>query len=111
MNGRRVRVQLLLGKKVRDPSGKCAGRIEEIVAEEDGDECLVSHYLLGRSGLIQRLSVTDLSVFFLRFLGALGRPRDHRVSWEQMDLSDPRRPRLRCSIEELKAMQPPQRGN
>jgi hypothetical protein len=51
----------------------------------------VSEYLLGPAALLERLAV-QLSV-----TGARG----HRVRWDQLDVSDPRRPRLTCAVDEL----------
>ena len=63
--------------------------------------------MLGREGLLERLSVPDLAVLLLGFLGAGKTAGGHRVPWDKMDLSDPDHPRLTCTADELKAMQPP----
>ena len=107
MPTRRIRLHKLLSHDVVDTAGRRAGRIEEVRATVRGGECLVEEYILGREGLIERLSVPELATAFLSFLGA-GKPAGgQRVPWHQMDLSDPDRPRLRCTIDQLKSMQPP----
>jgi sporulation protein YlmC with PRC-barrel domain len=103
-----VRLHRLLGRQVHDAHGKPAGRLEEAKGRMIDSQCLVEEFLLGRGGLLERLSVADLSLVPLRLLGAPHAGDGLRVPWQQMDLSDPTRPRLRCTRDELKAMQPPE---
>jgi hypothetical protein len=108
MATRRIRLHKLLNRDVVDSAGKHAGRIEEVRATVRDGECLVDEYVLGREGLMERLSVPDVALAFLSFLGA-GKPAGgHHVPWHQLDLTDPARPRLRCTVSELDAMQPQQ---
>lgn len=106
LRGRRVRVHRLLNHRVVDSDGRSAGRVEEVVARVRGGECVVEGYVLGREGLMERLSVSDLSLVALRALGARHGGHGRRVPWDRMDLTDPRRPRLRCPVAELDAGRP-----
>jgi len=94
---RTVRLELIHGRRVHDTEGRLAGRIQEVKAERVGDECLVREFHLGTAALLERLGIT---------LGALtGLPMRHqplRVAWQDLDLSDPERPRLRCRLDEVK---------
>jgi sporulation protein YlmC with PRC-barrel domain len=77
-----VRVQDLVGRRVRDAEGNVVGRIESIHATWRGEDCLVDEYHLGAAALLARLGI--------------GHKREPlRVPWQDMDLSDPRRPKLR----------------
>jgi len=97
-----VKLELLLGSRVVDVNGKRVGRIEEVLADRDGDELLVTHYLVGRYGLFERLSISHVGTGLLRYLGGrVTSAHPHRIPWEKLDLSDPEHPRLMCSIEEL----------
>jgi len=98
---RKIHLERLLGKMVYDRDGRKAGRIEEVRARVSAEGCLVEAYLLGRAGLIARLSIPGLTQMVLGFAGAKGAPTAREVPWHQMDLTDPRRPRLRCTLEEL----------
>lgn len=91
----------LLGRKVYDIHGKCAGRIEEALASTRG-ECTIDEFHLGRVGLFERLSIAHFANHLLRVVGATGNGASHRVPCDQLDLTDPRRPRLRCAASELK---------
>jgi hypothetical protein len=88
-----VNIELLIGRKVFDESGKAIGRIEEILAIEKGDELVVSEYHVGTQGLKERLSVYHFGVGLLRALGARGHVADpKRILWQELDLSDPQKP-------------------
>ena len=101
MTRRRVHLERLLGKKVLDPAGECAGRIEEVRCRHEGDEVVVVEYLLGRGGLMQRLSIGGAAGVLIDLLGAYGNPASHKVPWDKMDLSDPEHPRVTCRADEL----------
>jgi sporulation protein YlmC with PRC-barrel domain len=51
-----VHLELLLGKRVLDQTGKPVGRIEEVRAEQQGDEWVIQEYLVGTAALLERLS-------------------------------------------------------
>lgn len=92
---REVHLELLLGRKVRDASGRPAGRIEEVLADREDLDCLVREFHLGPHALVERLSLPLVRLF---------RGRSHglrRVPWDRLDLSDPVHPRLLGTIEEL----------
>jgi hypothetical protein len=98
-----LQLDLLLGKRVLDPSGKPVGRLEEARAERRGDDWVVTEYLIGGGALLERLSAWGVGLALLRLLGG---DRAHAssgyvVPWDQLDLDDPKRPRLRCPLHEL----------
>ena len=91
-----VHVEILFGKRVRDTNDKIAGRIESIRATWKGNACVVDEYHLGTAAFLSRLGISAA-----RLVGwQLARPI--RVPWQQLDLTDPERPCLRCTVEELK---------
>jgi hypothetical protein len=90
-----LRLDLLLGRKVLTSSGRTAGRIEEFRTAVVSGERAIVEYVIGGAGLLERLNVG-----FRQILG-LGRS-GHVARWDQIDLSDPRRPRLRCAVDQLK---------
>ena len=106
MSGRTIHLERLVGKKVYDPAGKCAGRIEEIIADERGACCEVREYLLGRGGFFERMLLTGLSAGLIALAGGRNNAASHRVPWQQMDLTDPEHPRLKCPAEELPRVEP-----
>ena len=97
-----VNVELLLGTKVRDADGENVGRIEEFRVERDEKSCLVEAYLIGASALMERLSAWTLVRPIGRFLHRSKFYSLYRVPWQDMDLSDPRHPRLRIAERDLR---------
>jgi hypothetical protein len=106
MPTRRIHLEQLVGRQVRDLAGEPVGHIEEFRAENNNGHCEIQEYLLGRAGLLHRLSIPDVAMLFLRPFGARRTGHSLRVPWQQMDLSDPMHPRLRCTREQLRATQP-----
>ena len=95
-----VHVEHLLGRPVVSPDGTTIGRLEEMRATRVGGDVVVTEFHVGSSALLERLSVLAIR---LSPHGASRRSwrRGYRVRWDQLDLSNPRRPRLRCPVEEL----------
>jgi len=71
------------------------GRIEEIRAERQGVDLIVTAYVLGSAGLAERLGVG------LRLLAGRARTRGYLARWDQLDIRDVERPRLICPVEQL----------
>jgi sporulation protein YlmC with PRC-barrel domain len=102
---REVRVEELLGKRVRDPSGAHIGRIEELIAEVQGTEMVVVEVHLGSGALLERLAEFAGGIPPFGFLRrAIG--KDYRVPWQQLDLRDPAHPRVTVRRAELERIEP-----
>lgn len=97
-----VNVELLLGRKVVDVNGEKVGRIEEFRAEEDGNRCRVEAYLVGTSALIERLSAWTLVRPIKQMLRSRHIYSVFEVPWQEMDLSDPKQPKLRVAKADLR---------
>ena len=103
MAARELHLETLFGKPVLDSAGRSIGRLEEVRAEQSGDDWVVQDYLVGGAALLERLSAWDIGLALVRLLGAR---RAHSytgyiVPWDKLDLADPERPRLRCAPDEL----------
>ena len=57
---------------------------------------IISEYVVGTAGLMERLGLG------VRLILGFKRPGGYVVRWDQLDLSDPDRPRLTCSVEDLR---------
>lgn len=104
MATREVHLELLLGKRVLDSNEKPVGRIEEVRAEKQGDEWIVQEYLIGSAALLERLSAWTIGLKILHLLGARKIYGGYTIPWDKLDLTDLEKPRLRCSVEELKKL-------
>jgi len=101
MKEQRIHAEHLLGRTVRDIKDRRAGRIEEIEVENSSHGCFVTGFVLGAQGLLQRLSFRGIGPLFIPWLTAKAPRRAKAVPWQQMDLTNPKRPRLRCHKDDL----------
>jgi sporulation protein YlmC with PRC-barrel domain len=99
-----IKVELLVGTKVRDADGENVGRIEEIRVERQEKALLVESYLIGASALIERLSARTLVRPIRRFLRLRHIYSVYEVPWQDMNLDDPKRPVLRIAKRDLRYM-------
>jgi len=97
MTRHEIYADALLGRQVLALDGRPVGRIEEFHAEQHGDYFDIVEFVIGSAGLLERLNVGIRRLF--------GRSRKGDVArWDQIDISDPSRPRLTCSVEELRTL-------
>ena len=90
-----VRLDRLLGRQVLAPNNQPVGRLEEFRAEKRGNGLIITEYVIGMAGLVERLGVTVKLLF--------GKSRGGYVArWDQLDISDPLHPRLTCPASELR---------
>jgi hypothetical protein len=101
MKQRRIHAEHLLGRVVYDNEDCKVGCIEEIEVEQTSHGCYVESFVLGYTGLLKRLSIWGIGPLFLPALVAKGEQRARGVPWDKIDISDPKRPRLRCRRDEL----------
>jgi hypothetical protein len=91
------RLDRLLGRRVLAANDRLVGRLEEFRAERRGDDYVITDYVIGVGGLIERLGVGLRLIF-----GRSG--SSYLAHWDQIDLTDPDRPRLRCAIADLRQL-------
>jgi hypothetical protein len=94
---RELRLDRLLGRQIVGRNNRPAGRLEEFRAEMRGNGCVITEFVIGGAGLVERLGV-GVKLLFGRSRGG------HVARCDQVDLSDPDRPRLTCSFEELRKL-------
>jgi len=91
-----VRLDRLIGRKILTGNNRSIGRLEECRAERRGDSWVVTEWVIGSAGLLERLGLGVRLIVGMRGGGSFV------ARWDQLDLSDPDRPRLNCSVEELR---------
>lgn len=90
-----VRLDRLVGRTIHSVDGHRVGRLEEIRAVPSSGEWTVTEYVIGAAGLSSRLGLG------LRLLiGRIAR-RGYIARWDQLDISHPEHPTLRCPVERL----------
>ena len=101
MKQQEIHLELLIGKRVFARNGRSIGRLEEVRAElNTRGSCFVTEFLVGSYAFLERLAAWRMAREIMRTLH-VPRNEGYRVRWEQLDLSDPRRPRLLCEVDEL----------
>jgi sporulation protein YlmC with PRC-barrel domain len=100
---REARVEELVGRRLCDVDGRKIGRIEEFVVELRGIEWVVVEVHVGPGALLERL--VDLSTLF-PLMSTLQRRlrRRFRVPWEELDLTNPDRPKARARAATLRRL-------
>jgi hypothetical protein len=94
---REVRIEEMLGRKLLGPGGRQVGRIEEFRARRQGSGCVSTEIVIGTLGLLERLGVGANML--------LGRKSGGYVAkWEQIDVTNPAKPRLLVPVEELEPL-------
>ena len=101
---KQLHAELLLGRRVFALNGQAVGRIEEISVVEQQGKAFLTEYLVGSYALLERLSALSIGRQILRSLGGGLKRGGYRVAWDQINLSDPERPRLACSVDQLMTM-------
>jgi hypothetical protein len=79
---------------VRNQYGRPIGRIEDLRVEPDGEDYLVTEFLMGPLELLPRLRAFVGELPILRTLGIGQEARLRRIPWRWIDLSNPEQPRL-----------------
>jgi len=74
--------ELLIGREVVDANGKRVGHIEEMIAEHRNGELVIMEFHVGTGALWERLLRRQTK-------------KPKRIKWKDLDLSDPKHPRLK----------------
>jgi hypothetical protein len=98
MSPSEVRFEDLVGRVVRNEHGREIARIEDLLVEPEGEDYLVTQYLLGPLGHWHRLLAFLGDVPTLRRLGIGAKRRLRPIPWHWLDLSNPERPVLREGV-------------
>jgi hypothetical protein len=92
----KVRLDRLLGREVHTANNRRLGRLEEFRAERRGADWIVTEYVIGAAGLADRLGLG------VRLILGINRASGYLARWDQLDLSNPDRLRISCSVEDLR---------
>ena len=94
-------VELLMGRDVRDADGEVLGHIADLRAGDEDGELVVRYYLVVPARGAYRISVRSLLLEVLKLFRLPLGGKEYRIPWDEMDLSDPGRPRVRLRKEHM----------
>jgi hypothetical protein len=94
---RELHLDRLLGRQVLASNYQRVGRVEEFRTERQGRNWAIVEYVIGGAGLLERLGVAVRLLLGRRTHGYVAR-------WDQLDISEPERPRLKCRLDELRRL-------
>lgn len=93
---REFRLDDAIGRRVLTANNRSLGRLQECRAERRGTSWVVREWVIGPAGLFERLGLSTRLVLGIE-------PRGGYVArWDQLDLTNPKQPRLACSVDELR---------
>lgn len=98
-----IHLELLLGKQVYALNGRAIGRLEEVCVELKQGVATVTEFEVGAYALFERLSAWQIGRAVLGLFGSVFKS-GYSVKWNQLDLSNPERPSLLCSVKELTSL-------
>ena len=93
-----IRLDRLVGREVYTANNRRLGRLEEFRAERRGTTWVISEYVIGAAGFVERLGLGVRMLLGLKPLGG------YVARWDQLDLSNPDRPALTCSVGSLRRL-------
>jgi hypothetical protein len=91
-----LRVDRLIGRMVHTANRRRLGRLEEFRAEQRGSAWVVTEYVIGTAGLMERLGLG------VRLTLGIPRAGGYVARWDQLDLSDPDNLRITCAVGDLR---------
>lgn len=91
-----VRLDRLVGREVYAKNNRRIGRLFEFRAERLGSQLVVTEYVIGAAGLMERLGLGIRLILGLERLGG------YVARWDQITFANPDRPTLTCSVAELR---------
>lgn len=97
-----IHAELLIGRRVRAMNGRVIGRLEEIRTKQGARGCYVEEFLTGSYGVVERVAAFSIARAVFHVIGARQKDSSYRIPWDRLDLSDPKQPRLRCEVSELR---------
>jgi len=91
---RELALHVVLGRELVGANNHRVGHIEEFRAERRGDAWVSTGVCVGLAGALERLDVAARLLFG-------GKRRGYFARWDQLDVSNPLKPRLTSPIDQL----------
>jgi hypothetical protein len=93
-----LRLDRVIGRQVLTANNRSLGRLEECRVARRGSAWVVTEWVIGPAGLFERLGLGA------RLVLGRGHGGSFVARWDQLDLTNPDRPRLTCAVEDLRGV-------
>nr|WP_246645644.1 hypothetical protein [Rhizobium redzepovicii] len=94
---------MLVGRAVSSRTGKTIGHIEEVRAERDGPDLVITEFHVGSYAALERMSASPIGAELLDLFRLRREPRGFRIRWNQIELGKAEL-KLLCDESELTAL-------
>jgi hypothetical protein len=81
-----INIELLVGRAVASRAGKIVGHIEEVRAEHDGSDLIITEFHVGSYAAMERMSASPIGTVLLNLFRLRHRRRGYRIRWDQIEL-------------------------
>jgi hypothetical protein len=81
-----INVELLVGRAVLSRAGKTIGHIEEVRAQQDGPDLIITEFHVGLYAAMERISASPIGTELLGLFRLRRRHRGYRIRWNQIEL-------------------------
>ncbi|MBA9032859.1 hypothetical protein [Rhizobium leguminosarum] len=81
-----INIELLVGRAVLSMTGKTIGHIEEVRAEQDGPNLVITEFHVGLYAAMERMSASPIGTRLLDLFRLRRRHRGYRIAWNQIEL-------------------------
>lgn len=98
-----INIELLVGRAVVSKAGKTIGHIEELRAEHDGTDLVITEFHVGSYAAMERISASPIGIEVLGLFRLRRRHRGYRIRWNQIELGKSEL-QLLCDEEELDSL-------
>jgi hypothetical protein len=95
-----INIELLVGRAVSSQAGKTIGHIEEVRAEQEGPDLVITEFHVGLYAAMERMSASPIGAELLGLFRLRRRHRGYRIRWNQIELGETEL-KLLCDEKEL----------
>ncbi|MGZ2488076.1 sporulation protein YlmC with PRC-barrel domain [Rhizobium pisi] len=95
-----INIELLVGRAVLSREGKTIGHIEEVRAEQEGPDLVITEFHVGLYAAMERMSASPIGAEVLGLFRLRRRHRGYRIRWNQIELGKSEL-KLLCDEKEL----------
>ncbi|HEV7395256.1 MAG TPA: hypothetical protein VGN86_01995 [Pyrinomonadaceae bacterium] len=99
-----IHLEQLLGKQVYALNGRPIGRLEEVCAELENGVAYVNEFEVGTYAILERLAAWEIGRTILGLFGSVMKG-GYRIRWNQIDFTNPERPKLTCEVNQLSPLE------